>query len=167
MVIASWSGLSFVSQQGLTVLAPGRVAILLVFLSLILVALQGSEVVDQVLHTVSKSNSLEELTLENAGLKSYVSLLVSPDRRLLLLNLIWPSCLLLTLSPVWPPHSPLWSSSLLSHLTFPPALSSSPWCCLLDLSFPLTHSSQTFVHLFSHNQIISPVCLWAFLPFIC
>ncbi|XP_074544479.1 capping protein, Arp2/3 and myosin-I linker protein 3 isoform X4 [Halichoeres trimaculatus] len=30
----------------------------------------GSEVVDQVLHTVSKSNSLEELTLENAGLKS-------------------------------------------------------------------------------------------------
>lgn len=32
--------------------------------------LQGSEVVDQVLHTVSKSNSLEELTLENAGLKS-------------------------------------------------------------------------------------------------
>lgn len=31
---------------------------------------QGSEVVDQVLHTVSKSNSLEELTLENAGLKS-------------------------------------------------------------------------------------------------
>ncbi|XP_010766125.1 leucine-rich repeat-containing protein 16B-like [Notothenia coriiceps] len=30
----------------------------------------GSEVVDQVLHTVSKSNTLEELTLENAGLKS-------------------------------------------------------------------------------------------------
>ncbi|KAM9791599.1 capping protein, Arp2/3 and myosin-I linker protein 3 isoform 4-T4 [Syngnathus typhle] len=30
----------------------------------------GSEVVDQVLHAVSKSNSLEELTLENAGLKS-------------------------------------------------------------------------------------------------
>ncbi|XP_028329316.1 capping protein, Arp2/3 and myosin-I linker protein 3 isoform X2 [Gouania willdenowi] len=30
----------------------------------------GSEVVDQVLHTVSKSNSLEELTLENTGLKS-------------------------------------------------------------------------------------------------
>ncbi|XP_077354062.1 capping protein, Arp2/3 and myosin-I linker protein 3 isoform X4 [Festucalex cinctus] len=30
----------------------------------------GSEVVDQVLHTISKSNSLEELTLENAGLKS-------------------------------------------------------------------------------------------------
>nr|XP_019968753.1 PREDICTED: capping protein, Arp2/3 and myosin-I linker protein 3-like isoform X2 [Paralichthys olivaceus] len=30
----------------------------------------GSEVVDQVLHTVSKSNSLEELTLENAGLKT-------------------------------------------------------------------------------------------------
>uniref|UniRef100_A0A6Q2X4M0 CARMIL C-terminal domain-containing protein n=1 Tax=Esox lucius TaxID=8010 RepID=A0A6Q2X4M0_ESOLU len=30
----------------------------------------GSEVVDQVLHTVSKSSSLEELTLENAGLKS-------------------------------------------------------------------------------------------------
>ncbi|XP_034038466.1 capping protein, Arp2/3 and myosin-I linker protein 3 [Thalassophryne amazonica] len=30
----------------------------------------GSEVVDQVLHTVSKSNSLEELTLENVGLKS-------------------------------------------------------------------------------------------------
>ncbi|CAL8368422.1 unnamed protein product, partial [Boreogadus saida] len=30
----------------------------------------GSEVVDQVLHTVSKSNCLEELTLENAGLKS-------------------------------------------------------------------------------------------------
>ncbi|XP_041660282.1 capping protein, Arp2/3 and myosin-I linker protein 3 isoform X4 [Cheilinus undulatus] len=30
----------------------------------------GSEVIDQVLHTVSKSNSLEELTLENAGLKS-------------------------------------------------------------------------------------------------
>uniref|UniRef100_A0A1A7XJJ3 Leucine rich repeat containing 16B n=1 Tax=Iconisemion striatum TaxID=60296 RepID=A0A1A7XJJ3_9TELE len=29
----------------------------------------GSEVVDQVLHTISKSNSLEELTLENAGLK--------------------------------------------------------------------------------------------------
>lgn len=31
---------------------------------------QGSEVVDQILHTVSKSNSLEELTLENAGLKA-------------------------------------------------------------------------------------------------
>ncbi|KAM4557006.1 capping protein, Arp2/3 and myosin-I linker protein 3 isoform 1-T1 [Fundulus diaphanus] len=30
----------------------------------------GSEVVDQILHTVSKSNSLEELTLENAGLKA-------------------------------------------------------------------------------------------------
>ncbi|XP_063074597.1 capping protein, Arp2/3 and myosin-I linker protein 3 [Engraulis encrasicolus] len=30
----------------------------------------GSEVVDQVLHTVSKSSSLEEITLENAGLKS-------------------------------------------------------------------------------------------------
>uniref|UniRef100_A0A8C7JRB6 Capping protein regulator and myosin 1 linker 3 n=1 Tax=Oncorhynchus kisutch TaxID=8019 RepID=A0A8C7JRB6_ONCKI len=30
----------------------------------------GSEVVEQVLHTVSKSSSLEELTLENAGLKS-------------------------------------------------------------------------------------------------
>ncbi|XP_077580768.1 capping protein, Arp2/3 and myosin-I linker protein 3 [Stigmatopora nigra] len=30
----------------------------------------GSEVVDQVLHAVSKSNSLKELTLENAGLKS-------------------------------------------------------------------------------------------------
>ncbi|XP_023820943.1 capping protein, Arp2/3 and myosin-I linker protein 3 isoform X1 [Oryzias latipes] len=30
----------------------------------------GSEVVEQVLHTISKSNSLEELTLENAGLKS-------------------------------------------------------------------------------------------------
>uniref|UniRef100_A0A8C6UDJ1 Capping protein regulator and myosin 1 linker 3 n=1 Tax=Neogobius melanostomus TaxID=47308 RepID=A0A8C6UDJ1_9GOBI len=30
----------------------------------------GSEVVDQVLHTVSKSNCLEELTLENAGLKT-------------------------------------------------------------------------------------------------
>ncbi|XP_055359768.1 capping protein, Arp2/3 and myosin-I linker protein 3 isoform X2 [Betta splendens] len=30
----------------------------------------GSEVVDQVLHTISKSNSLEELTLENVGLKS-------------------------------------------------------------------------------------------------
>ncbi|KAM6948637.1 capping protein, Arp2/3 and myosin-I linker protein 3 [Aplochiton taeniatus] len=30
----------------------------------------GSEVVEQVLHTVSKSNSLEEVTLENAGLKS-------------------------------------------------------------------------------------------------
>ncbi|XP_061588774.1 capping protein, Arp2/3 and myosin-I linker protein 3 isoform X1 [Cololabis saira] len=30
----------------------------------------GLEVVDQVLHTISKSNSLEELTLENAGLKS-------------------------------------------------------------------------------------------------
>ncbi|XP_017276399.1 capping protein, Arp2/3 and myosin-I linker protein 3 isoform X3 [Kryptolebias marmoratus] len=29
----------------------------------------GSEVVDQVLHTISKSNSLEELTLENAALK--------------------------------------------------------------------------------------------------
>ncbi|XP_072294492.1 capping protein, Arp2/3 and myosin-I linker protein 3-like isoform X2 [Eucyclogobius newberryi] len=30
----------------------------------------GSEVAEQVLHTVSKSSSLEELTLENAGLKS-------------------------------------------------------------------------------------------------
>uniref|UniRef100_A0A673XR43 Capping protein regulator and myosin 1 linker 3 n=1 Tax=Salmo trutta TaxID=8032 RepID=A0A673XR43_SALTR len=30
----------------------------------------GSEVLEQVLHTVSKSSSLEELTLENAGLKS-------------------------------------------------------------------------------------------------
>ncbi|KAG7470204.1 hypothetical protein JOB18_050004, partial [Solea senegalensis] len=30
----------------------------------------GSEVTEQVLHTVSKSSSLEELTLENAGLKS-------------------------------------------------------------------------------------------------
>ncbi|KAK6310972.1 hypothetical protein J4Q44_G00190270 [Coregonus suidteri] len=30
----------------------------------------GSEVVEQVLHTISKSSSLEELTLENAGLKS-------------------------------------------------------------------------------------------------
>ncbi|XP_031415425.1 capping protein, Arp2/3 and myosin-I linker protein 3 isoform X3 [Clupea harengus] len=30
----------------------------------------GSEVVEQILHTVSKSSSLEELTLENAGLKS-------------------------------------------------------------------------------------------------
>ncbi|XP_041949330.1 capping protein, Arp2/3 and myosin-I linker protein 3 isoform X1 [Alosa sapidissima] len=30
----------------------------------------GSEVVEQVLHTVSKSSSLEEVTLENAGLKS-------------------------------------------------------------------------------------------------
>ncbi|XP_067109060.1 capping protein, Arp2/3 and myosin-I linker protein 3 [Osmerus mordax] len=30
----------------------------------------GSEVVEQVLHTVSKSTSLEEVTLENAGLKS-------------------------------------------------------------------------------------------------
>ncbi|XP_061695752.1 capping protein, Arp2/3 and myosin-I linker protein 3 isoform X12 [Syngnathoides biaculeatus] len=36
----------------------------------ILYTLQGSEVVDQVLHAVSKSNSLEEITLENAGLKS-------------------------------------------------------------------------------------------------
>lgn len=36
----------------------------------LVLCLQGSEVVDQVLHTVSKSNSLEELTLENAGLKS-------------------------------------------------------------------------------------------------
>ncbi|PWA17413.1 hypothetical protein CCH79_00011410 [Gambusia affinis] len=32
----------------------------------------GSEVVDQILHTVSKSNSLEELTLENAGLKAFL-----------------------------------------------------------------------------------------------
>lgn len=32
--------------------------------------LQGSEVTEQVLHTVSKSSSLEEITLENAGLKS-------------------------------------------------------------------------------------------------
>lgn len=31
---------------------------------------QGSEVTEQVLHTVSKSSSLEEITLENAGLKS-------------------------------------------------------------------------------------------------
>ncbi|XP_072297074.1 capping protein, Arp2/3 and myosin-I linker protein 3 isoform X2 [Eucyclogobius newberryi] len=30
----------------------------------------GSEVVDQVLHTISKSNCLEEITLENAGLKT-------------------------------------------------------------------------------------------------
>ncbi|KAM3620063.1 uncharacterized protein V6R79_017685 [Siganus canaliculatus] len=30
----------------------------------------GSEVIEQVLHTVSKSSSLEEITLENAGLKS-------------------------------------------------------------------------------------------------
>ncbi|KAG8003445.1 Capping protein, partial [Nibea albiflora] len=30
----------------------------------------GSEVTEQVLHTVSKSSSLEEITLENAGLKS-------------------------------------------------------------------------------------------------
>ncbi|MEQ2233125.1 hypothetical protein ILYODFUR_018761, partial [Ilyodon furcidens] len=30
----------------------------------------GSEVLDQILHTVSKSNSLEELTLDNAGLKA-------------------------------------------------------------------------------------------------
>uniref|UniRef100_A0AAY4AP82 Capping protein regulator and myosin 1 linker 3 n=1 Tax=Denticeps clupeoides TaxID=299321 RepID=A0AAY4AP82_9TELE len=35
----------------------------------------GSEVVEQVLHTVSKSCSLEEVTLENAGLKSLVALL--------------------------------------------------------------------------------------------
>lgn len=56
--------------MALTVFALALVTILLTFLSFILVALQGSEVVDQVLHTVSKSNSLEELTLENAGLKS-------------------------------------------------------------------------------------------------
>lgn len=31
---------------------------------------QSSEVVEQILHTVSKSSSLEELTLENAGLKA-------------------------------------------------------------------------------------------------
>lgn len=31
---------------------------------------QGSEVTEQVLHTVSKSSSLEEITLENTGLKS-------------------------------------------------------------------------------------------------
>lgn len=31
---------------------------------------KGSEVTEQVLHTVSKSSSLEEITLENAGLKS-------------------------------------------------------------------------------------------------
>lgn len=135
--------------------------------------------VDQVLHTVSKSNSLEELTLENAGLKSYVSLLVSPDRRLLLLNLIWPSpFLLLTLSPVRPPHPPppthttthslLCSSSLLSHLISPfqPPLSSSPSCCLLDLSFP-THTLYTFVHLFTYKKIISAICLGAFFSFIC
>lgn len=32
--------------------------------------LKGSEVTEQVLHTVSKSSSLEEITLENTGLKS-------------------------------------------------------------------------------------------------
>jgi len=31
---------------------------------------KGSEVTEQVLHTISKSSSLEEITLENAGLKS-------------------------------------------------------------------------------------------------
>lgn len=31
---------------------------------------KGSEVTEQVLHTVSKSSSLEEITLENTGLKS-------------------------------------------------------------------------------------------------
>uniref|UniRef100_A0A8C7YBA5 Capping protein regulator and myosin 1 linker 3 n=1 Tax=Oryzias sinensis TaxID=183150 RepID=A0A8C7YBA5_9TELE len=41
-----------------------------IFSVLVLVFGQGSEVVEQVLHTISKSNSLEELTLENAGLKS-------------------------------------------------------------------------------------------------
>lgn len=33
---------------------------------------QSSEVVEQILHTVSKSSSLEELTLENVGLKAWV-----------------------------------------------------------------------------------------------
>lgn len=56
------------NQPGLTVFAPPVVTILLSFF--LSIRLQGSEVVDQVLHTVSKSNSLEELTLENAGLKS-------------------------------------------------------------------------------------------------
>lgn len=112
-----WFALSLMHQQGLSVLAPGLLTTLLSFLSLVSVALQGSEVVDQVLHTVSKSNSLEELTLENAGLKSYVSLRVSPDRRLLLFNLIWPSpFLLLTLSPVRPP--PPFTLSLLPHHLF-------------------------------------------------
>lgn len=31
---------------------------------------QGSEVLEQVLHTLSKSGSLEELVLDNAGLKT-------------------------------------------------------------------------------------------------
>lgn len=39
--------------------------------------LQNSEVVEQVLHTISKSSSLEELTLENAGLKAWDTLTLS------------------------------------------------------------------------------------------
>lgn len=153
-------------------LAPGLATILLIFRSLVLLGLQGSEVVDQVLHTVSKSNSLEELTLENAGLKSYVSLLVSPDCRLLLLNLTWPPpFLLLTLSPVRPlllllhhHHHHLLApllqlTSISSHL-FTGAQQQS----LMLPSWPFlpAHTLFFFVHLSSHNQIISSVCLRAF-----
>lgn len=57
---------SKISPEQRSIVYPRATKVVLFF------CLQGSEVTEQVLHTVSKSSSLEEITLENAGLKSWV-----------------------------------------------------------------------------------------------
>ncbi|KAK1879263.1 Capping protein Arp2/3 and myosin-I linker protein 3, partial [Dissostichus eleginoides] len=73
----------------------------------------GSEVVDQVLHTVSKSNTLEELTLENAGLKSSSHLPSTPQ--------LFPPPLLTPALPTSPPHPLDFPQKMASALSENPA----------------------------------------------